>query len=70
MNHLGFLKRIWLVPLLIAALAAAHAFVFYRIWSHVIWITASALVVLALLTHLGVVGSIYAIFTRQRRRKL
>jgi hypothetical protein len=70
MNRHGFLKRIWLAPLFIAALAAAHAFVFYRVWSHVVWITASALVVLVLLTHLGVVGSIYAIFTRPPRRKL
>jgi hypothetical protein len=70
MMHGRFIKRIWLIPVLILALAVTHGFALYRISSHVVWTVALGLAVLVLLAHLGVLTSTYAIFRRRPRHKL
>ena len=67
MKHGHFLKAIWLVPLVIA-LAAIHGFFLYRASSQAVWTVAVGVLALALLIHLGVFGSIFAILRRHPRR--
>jgi hypothetical protein len=70
MQHERFLKRIWLIAVLILALAVTHGFALYRISSRVIGTVALGLAVLALLAHIGVFTSIYASFRHRPKHKL
>lgn len=63
-------KRIWVLFLLLAALVAAHEAFLYRLASHFTWTIALALVLLVLLSHSGILGSIYAAMSRRSRDKL
>lgn len=64
MNHWRFLKGIWVLPVLIVALIAAHGLALYRVFSRVAWTAALALLVVLLLMHLGALGSIYTVLRR------
>lgn len=68
MRH-GFPQRFWIAPLLLLALVAAHGIALYRVASGLTWAVLSGVVVLLLLTHSGVLGSIYAILLRRSKRK-
>ncbi|HKR83057.1 MAG TPA: hypothetical protein VJS37_02715 [Terriglobales bacterium] len=69
MRH-GFPKRFWIVPfLVVAALVAAHGVALYQVASRLTWTILLAVVVLVLLTHSGLLGSIYAMFLRRSKRK-
>ena len=69
MRH-GFPKRFWIVPLLLlAALVAAHGVALYRLASRLSWTIVLGLVLLALLTHSGILGSVYAMLLRRSRHK-
>ena len=70
MKHSLFLKPIWLLFIAVAALIAAHAFALYRVFSHVAWALALGLLLLLLLTHIGALGSLYAMFRRWFRHKI
>jgi hypothetical protein len=63
------LKRIWVLPVLIVVLVAAHGTAVYELLSRRTWIVALGLIVLVLLMHIGGFGSIYAIVTRCFRHK-
>ena len=67
MEHDRVLKRIWVLPILVAVLVAAHAGAVYGVLSHKTWTVALGLFVLVLLIHIGVLGPIYALFRRLLR---
>jgi hypothetical protein len=69
MKHGRVLKRIWVLPVLVVILVTAHATAVYEVLSSRTWAVALALIVLALLLHIGGLGSIYAIFSRRFRHK-
>jgi len=69
MKHTWLLKRVWLLPVLLGVLIAAHGVAISHLFSRVTWTIALGVVVLALLTHVGVFGPIYAFFRGQFRRK-
>ena len=69
MRHM-FPKRFWIVvALLLPVLAAAHAVALYRIASRLTWTVLVGLVLLVLLTHSGILGSIYAMLVRRSKHK-
>lgn len=53
-----FLKRIWILPVLVAILAAAHGVALYRFASRLTGGAVLGLVMLVLLTHSGILGSV------------
>ena len=65
MTHGWLLKRAWMLPVFVVILMAVHGMVLYRLFSHVTWIVMLGLVLLVLLKHIGVFGSIYAFFRRR-----
>jgi hypothetical protein len=69
MEHGRVLKRIWVLPVLVVVLIAAHGTAVYEVLSRRTWIVALGLIVLVLLMHIGGLGSIYAIFSRRFRHK-
>jgi len=69
MQHGSFPKRIWLLPILVAALVAAHGVVFYRAFSHMAWTVAVGLLSLQVLKHIGALGSVYVMFRRRWRHR-
>lgn len=64
MKHGRFLKGIWTLPVVIAALIAAHGLTLYRVFSRMAWTVALGLLVVLLLMHVGALGSIYAMLRR------
>lgn len=68
MSHGSLLKKGWLVPVLVAILLTAHAFIFYRVQSRMAWSLVLGLVLLVVLKHVGVLGPIYA-FRKRRSRQ-
>ena len=64
------LKRIWGLPLLVAALIAAHAGALYAVFSRLAWTLGLGLLLLVLLIHVGALGPIYAMFRRWFRHRL
>jgi len=69
MGH-PFPKRLWIVvALLLPVLAVAHGVALYRIASHLAWTVAVGFFLLVLLTHSGVLGSIYAMCARRSKNK-
>jgi fatty-acid desaturase len=64
--HGSFLKRIWLLPILVVA---AHVVVLYRVFSRMAWTVAVGLLVLLALKHIGAIGSIYVMFRRRWRHR-
>ena len=64
MKHWRLLKGIWILPLLIAALIAAHGLALYHMFSRMASTIAVGLLVVLLLMHVGAVGSIYAMLKR------
>ncbi len=69
LQHGSFLKRIWLLPIMVAALVAAHVVVLYRLFSHMAWTVAVGLLVLLALKHIGAIGSVYVMFRRRWRHR-
>jgi hypothetical protein len=69
MKHGRVLKPIWVLPVLLVVLVAAHGTAVYEVLSRRTWIVALGLIVLVLLLHIGGLGSIYAIFSRRFRHK-
>lgn len=61
--------RIWVMPLLLAALVAAHAIVLHHLTSHQAWTFGLGLILLMLLTHVGILGSISVIFGSRSKNK-
>ena len=70
MEQGAFPKRIWVLPILVVALLAAHAGAVYGVFSHKAWTAALGLLVLVLLIHSGALGLIYALLRRRFRHKL
>ena len=64
------LKRIWVLPVLVAALIAAHAGALYAVFSRMAWTLGLGLLLLVLLIHVGALGPIYATFRRWFRHRL
>jgi len=60
-----------MLPLAVIILIAGHGIVLYYFSSHVALSTAvvSAVIILVLIKHLGLLGSAYALFRRRARRK-
>ena len=69
MKHDRIFKRIWLLPVLIVVLVAAHGTAGYELLSRRTWMVALGLIALVVLVHIGGFGSIYAIFNRRFRQK-
>lgn len=69
MNHAWPFVRVWLLPLSVGVLIAAHGFAIYGLFSRVPWTIGLAVVTLALLKHMGVFGSIYGFLRRRFRHK-
>jgi len=63
------LKRIWLLPVLIVVLVAAHGTAVYELLPRRTGMVALGLIVLVLLMHFGGFGSIYAIVSRRFKHK-
>jgi len=68
MRH-GFPKRFWIVVVLLPVLAAVHGVALYRIASRLTWTVLGGLAVLVVLTHSGILGSLYAILARRSGQK-
>lgn len=70
MRH-RFPKQLWILSLLVlVVLLAAHGFVFYRMASRLPWVVLVGVLLVALLTHSGILGSLYAVLMRRSRHKL
>ena len=67
MKHRFTMKLSWMLPVLLI-LIAAHAFIFYRIASHLTLILAVGLVIV-LVKHLELFGGIYAMWRRRSRQQ-
>ena len=63
--------RAWMLPLAVIILIAGHGIILYYFSSHVALSTAvaSAVIILVLIKHLGLLGSAYALFRRRRARR-
>jgi hypothetical protein len=68
-GHGRLLTRTWLIPVAVIALIAAHAVGFRYLPSGTILSTAlvSGLVILVVIKHVGLAGSVYAFFRRRSR---
>jgi hypothetical protein len=65
MKHVQVRKGIWVLPVVVIALVAAHTGALYGVFSHFTWKLALGLILLVLLPlHIGVLGSIYTSFRR------
>ena len=62
--------RAWMLPLAVIILIAGHGTVLYYFSSHVALSAAvvSAVIILVVIKHLGLLGSAYALFPRRARR--
>lgn len=62
--HRRAFNRLWILPLLVAALVASHGVILYYLSSHLLLSTAvaSGVIFLLLITHRGVVSSAGALF--------
>jgi len=69
-GHGGPLTRMWILPASVILLIAAHALVLRYASSHAAVSAAvlSGVIVLAVIKHLGLLGSLYAVFRRRTRR--
>jgi hypothetical protein len=69
MKHDRVFKRIWLLPVLLIVLVAAHGTAVYEVLSRRTWMVGLGLIVLVVLMHIGGLGSIHAIISDQFRHK-
>lgn len=60
------MPKAWLI-LVVGILVATHAFLLYRISSNLAWSVLLGLVVLVILKHVGLLGSLYAVLKRRSR---
>lgn len=68
MRH-ELIKRIWVLPVTVTALVAAHVAGPYRLFPHKPGKIAFALVVLILLAHSAILASIHAALNRRSKNK-
>lgn len=69
-THRGLIKRTWLLAVLVAVLIVGHGVILYWVSSHKALTVMLGLVVLLLLKHVGVFGTIYAILRRRSRHEV
>ena len=69
MTHGWLLKRAWMLPVFVVILIAVHGIALYRLFSHMAWTVVLGLVLLLLLKHVGVFGSVYAFLRRRSRHQ-
>jgi hypothetical protein len=66
--HLLARRRVWLLPVLAVVLLAGHGAILYYVSSYVVLSVAvlSSAILLLVITHVGLLGSLYALFRRRR----
>jgi hypothetical protein len=68
-RHNGLRKSIWMLPLLVVALIAGHAILYYAVSHKVLsGAVASGVIALAVVKHLGLLGTFYASLGRRSRQ--
>jgi membrane protein YdbS with pleckstrin-like domain len=68
-RHFRLRKRVWMLPLLVVALIAGHAILYYAVSHKVLSAAvASGAIVLVVIKHLGLLGPFYALLRRRSRR--
>jgi hypothetical protein len=67
-RHIRLRKRVWVLPLLIVALLAGHAILYYVVSHKVLSAAvASGVIGLVVIKHLGLLGPFYALLRRRSR---
>ncbi len=68
--HLLACRRIWMLPVLVIVLLAAHGVILYYVSSRVMLSAAvlSGAIILLVLKHVGLLGPVYALFRRRHSR--
>jgi hypothetical protein len=66
--HLLARRRVWLLPVLVIVLVAGHGVILYSVSSYMTLSAAvvSGVLILLLLKHVGLLGSLYSLFRRRR----
>ena len=61
-------RRVWMLPVLVIVLLAAHGVILYYVSSHAMVSAAvlSGAIILLAIKHMGLVGPLYALFRRRR----
>jgi hypothetical protein len=68
-RHIHLPKRVWIIPLLVVALIAGHAILYYAMSHKVLsGAVASGVIVLVVIKHLGLLGPFYALLRRRSRQ--
>ena len=68
-RHIRLRKRVWMLPLLVVALIAGHAILYYVVSHKVLSAAvASGVIVLVVVKHLGLLGPLYALLRRRSRQ--
>ncbi len=68
-RHIRLPKRVWMLPLLVVALIAGHAILYYATSHKVLsGAVASGVIVLVVIKHLGLLGPFYSLLRRRSRQ--